>query len=77
MDLFIISRRRELIYARSTHENKCCYLSMSNAKKHWIGKITAILWIAASHSFHTHDGSRKESHPYLESVSDQKGDTNY
>ena len=33
--------------------------------------------IAASHSFHTHDGPRKESHPYLESVSDQKGDTNY
>ena len=33
--------------------------------------------IAASHSFHTHDGSRKESHPYLESLSNQKGDTNY
>ena len=45
MDLFIISGRRELIYARSTHEYKCCYLSMSNANKHWIAKLTAILWV--------------------------------
>ena len=28
--------------------------------------------IAASHSFHTHDGSREESRPYLESVINQK-----
>ena len=57
---------------RSRHEYKCCYLSIWKAKKHWIGKITPLLWvlnyqtlIAACHSFHTHDGSSKETRALL------------